>query len=163
MQLTRAADYAVRVMIHLASLPDGTKVRLADLAVAAEAPEKFLAKLLQYLTRADLVASRRGPSGGFELSARARQATIADVVEAIEGPIELNLCLSEKGCDRQEWCPAHQVWAQAQEAMLTLLRRSTIDELAVLCQRRKLGDGKAVPGLPNAAIEVKELNLPADR
>jgi len=138
MQLTRAADYAVRVMIHMASLPEGTMVRLKTLADAADAPEKFLAKLLQNLSRAELVVSRRGPSGGFELAPAAKNATMMQVIEAIEGPFALNVCLSEKGCERQEWCPAHSVWAQAQEAMLSVLRKYTIHDLAVLGGERKM-------------------------
>src|ERR1017187_11014032 len=55
MQLTRAADYAVRVMIHLAGLPPGARVSRSELSVAAECPEQFLCKVLQNLTRAGLV------------------------------------------------------------------------------------------------------------
>ncbi len=55
MQLTRAADYAVRVMIHLAGLPPGTRVSRSELSAAAECPEQFLCKVLQNLTRAGLV------------------------------------------------------------------------------------------------------------
>ncbi len=112
-------------------------VRLKTLAEAADAPEKFLAKLLQNLTRAELVVSRRGPNGGFELAAGARNATMMQVIEAIEGPFALNVCLSEKGCERQEWCPAHTVWAQAQDALLSVLRKHTIYELAMLGEKHK--------------------------
>ena len=56
MQLTRAADYAVRVMIHLAGLPPETRASRAELAEAAECPEQFLSKVLQSLTRAGLVS-----------------------------------------------------------------------------------------------------------
>lgn len=145
MQLTRAADYAVRVMIHMASLPEGTMVRLKTLADAADAPEKFLAKLLQNLSRAELVISRRGPNGGFELAPGAKNATMMQVIEAIEGPFALNVCLSEKGCERQEWCPAHAVWAQAQDALLHVLRRHTIHELAVLGEKHKANNHAHLP------------------
>lgn len=131
MQLTRAADYAVRVMVHLAGLPPGSRVSRGDLSIAADCPEQFLAKVLQSLTRAGLVISHRGNTGGFELDALHRSASVLEVVEAIEGPIRLNLCLSgERVCNRQEWCPAHQVWAEAQGAMLEVLRKATIDVLA---------------------------------
>jgi DNA-binding IscR family transcriptional regulator len=53
------------------------------------------------------------------------------VVEAIEGPIRLNVCLgADRGCTRQEWCPAHDVWMDAQDAVSQVLRGSTITELA---------------------------------
>ena len=131
MQLTRAADYAVRVLIHLAGLPPETRASRAELAAAAECPDQFLSKVLQSLTRAGLVVSHRGNTGGFELPATARNASVLEIVEAVEGPIRLNLCLlSDTACGRSHWCPAHTVWAEAQEAMTGVLRRATITELA---------------------------------
>jgi len=53
------------------------------------------------------------------------------VVEAVEGPMRLNVCLAhEQACERQSWCPAHPVWARAQEALAGVLRNSTIGDLA---------------------------------
>jgi len=131
MQLTRAADYAVRVMIHLAGLPPESRVSRSELSSAAECPEQFLSKVLQNLTRAGLVVSHRGNTGGFELDERHRHATLLQVVEAIEGPIRLNNCLtSDHGCSRQGWCPAHPVWADAQRAMVAVLGATNISDLA---------------------------------
>jgi Rrf2 family protein len=131
MQLTRAADYAIRVMIHLAGLPHGSRASRGDLALAAGCPDQFLSKVLQSLTRAGLVTSHRGNTGGFELPEGRSHASLLEVVEAVEGPIHLNICLSRPDvCDRQVWCPAHVVWKRAQEAMTETLRGATIDELA---------------------------------
>ena len=131
MQLTRAADYAVRVMIHLAGMPPGTRASRAELAEVAECPEQFLSKVLQNLTRAGLVISHRGNTGGFELPESHNAASMLEVVEAIEGPIYLNMCLcADNSCLRQSWCPARKVWADAQEAMVAVLRDSSIAELA---------------------------------
>jgi Rrf2 family protein len=131
MQLTRAADYAVRVMVHLAGMPPGTRASRADLAGNAECPEQFLSKVLQSLTHAGLVASHRGNTGGFELSPEHRNASVLQVIEAVEGPVRLNLCLtSPHACERQTWCPTHAVWAEAQAAMSGVLRKATIHALA---------------------------------
>ena len=138
MQLTRAADYAVRVMIHLAGLPSGTRASRAELAEAAECPEQFLSKVLQNLTRAGLVISHRGNTGGFELPDSRNAATMLEIVEAIEGPLRLNLCLvSDAACPRQGECPAHCVWAEAQEAMAAVLRKASIGDLAQRCTAMK--------------------------
>jgi len=138
MQLTRAADYAVRVMIHLAGLPPETRASRAELALAAECPEQFLSKVLQNLTRAGLVLSHRGNTGGFELPNIRRSTTVLEVVEAIEGPMRLNVCLnSDRSCARQEWCPAHDVWVSAQAAVAQVLRDATIIELARQAAIRK--------------------------
>jgi Rrf2 family protein len=131
MQLTRAADYAVRVMIHMAGLPPGTRTSRTDLATAAGCPDQFLSKVLQDLTRAGLVVSHRGNTGGFELPNVQQGATVLEVVEAVEGPVRLNVCLAhEHACERQQWCPAHTMWARAQEALLGVLRATSIADLA---------------------------------
>jgi len=138
MQLTRAADYAIRVMVHLAGLPPETRASRAELAEAAECPEQFLSKVLQSLTRAGLVLSHRGNTGGFELPNIHRAASLLEVVEAIEGPIRLNICLnSERSCARQEWCPAHDVWVDAQAAVARVLRDATISNLALEVAERR--------------------------
>jgi Rrf2 family protein len=138
MQLTRAADYAVRVMVHLAGLPPETRASRSELAVAAACPEQFLSKVLQNLTRAGLVISHRGNTGGFELPPNQRGATMLTIVEAIEGPMRLNICLgADRACARQEWCPAHDVWTEAQAAVAQVLRSSTIADLAQRTAVRK--------------------------
>ena len=139
MQLTRAADYAIRVMIHLAAFAPGTRASRAELAAASECPEQFLSKVLQSLTRAGLVVSHRGNTGGFELAPAHRAATVLDIVEAVEGPIHLNVCLgSDDECSRQEWCPAYAIWNEAQSALTDVLRKANIGELArVAAQNRR--------------------------
>lgn len=131
MQLTRAADYAVRVMIFLATRAEGERLLLPALAAATGVSQSFLSKVLQTLVRAELVASRRGQAGGFELLERGRSATVREVIEAVDGPVHLNVCLiSGHSCVRQVWCPAHPVWARAQQAMLDVLGAAQISELA---------------------------------
>lgn len=131
MQLTRAADYGVRVMIHLAMPRSAERVSLPELAAATDAPESFLSKVLQALGRAGMIASRRGQAGGFQISPRGRAASMLEVVEAVDGPIFLNVCLiSGKACHRRAKCPAHPVWAQAQMAMLAVLSAAIIADMA---------------------------------
>lgn len=139
MQLTRAADYGIRVMIHLAASPAEERIFLPELAAATDAPLSFLSKVLQALSRAGLISSRRGQSGGFQISHRGREASMREVIEAIDGPICLNLCLiSGRSCHRKPQCPAHPVWAQAQRSMLEVLSRAMIADLAVEAQQNKL-------------------------
>jgi Rrf2 family protein len=131
MQLTRAADYAVRVMVHLATLPLEKRAFLPDLAVATAAPESFLSKVMQALARAGLITSRRGKAGGFAILPRGREATMREVIEAVDGPICLNVCLNRaRDCERKSWCPAHPVWARAQRAMIDVLMSVTVSAMA---------------------------------
>jgi Rrf2 family protein len=136
-------------MIYLARVPRARRVLLSDIRQATHAPESFLSKVLQALTRAGLISSRRGPAGGFQISTRGRQATMRDVIEAIDGPMRLNICLSDqRPCPRSEWCPAHPVWAEAQQALLNVLSSALISDLAADTHRsfpalldRKTGTG----------------------
>ena len=131
MQLTRAADYAVRVMIQLAILPSNARVSLPSLAQATGAPESFLSKVLQTLARAGLISSQRGQSGGFLITPRGRQASMLEVIEAIDGVICLNICLMHgRSCPRKAHCPAHPVWERAQRAMLQVISKASIAALA---------------------------------
>jgi Rrf2 family protein len=131
MQLTRAADYAVRVMIHLARQPEGAIISKTILAKVSETPESFLSKILQALARAGMIQARRGVVGGFTLLPRGAEASLLDVIESIDGPISLNICLnSGVSCHRQPDCAAHQIWQRAQSAMLAVLREAMIAEMA---------------------------------
>ena len=131
MQITRAADYAVRVAVHLATVADTTPVPGPVLARAVEAPESFMSKLLQQLVQAGILISRRGVRGGFQLARAAANISLLEVVEAIEGPTALNACIPEgPNCSRKQWCGAHPVFVQAQAALVKVLREASIAQLA---------------------------------
>jgi Rrf2 family protein len=131
MQITRATDYAVRVTIHLATVPALTMVPVPVLAHAIDAPRSFVSKVLQRLVQAGLVTSQRGTRGGFQLARSAADISLLDVVEAIEGPTQINLCLPQgPNCKRKDWCAAHPVWADAQAALVKVLGKASIEQLA---------------------------------
>ncbi len=129
MQLTRAADYAVRVMIHLATPASSGRSSLHELADAADVSPAFLSKVLQRLVHSGLVASHRGKKGGFELLDRGRAASLLDILRALDGVPALNMCLLPGGCERTEQCGAHPVWEEAQARMREVLAASTLEQL----------------------------------
>ena len=139
MQLTRAADYGVRALIHLADVGTHTRSSLTDLAEAAGVTPAFLSKVLQRLVQAGLVASKRGKRGGFELLPRARTATLLEILLALDGVPELNICLGPDGCARSVWCAAHPVWQEAQDRMRQVLSSMTLDQLAAQSRERRAG------------------------
>lgn len=155
MQLTRAADYAVRVMIELAALPPDARVSLPSLARATEAPESFLSKVLQSLTRAEFITSQRGQSGGFSITSRGRQASMREVIEAIDGAICLNVCLMHgRSCARKAHCPAHPVWARAQQAMLQVLSGVSVAGMAAQTSAGRPGRSASGVGAPGSASKA---------
>lgn len=136
--LTRAADYAVRVMVHMATLPEGTRVARSVLAEATDVPDSFMSKVLQSLARKGMISSRRGVDGGFVLVVAPGSISLLDVVEAIDGPVQLNACVGERGnCKRTEGCAAHLVWKEAQDASVQVLKSAKIADLARLTLIRR--------------------------
>jgi len=129
MQLTRAADYGVRAMIQLGSENNGTRASLSELAHAAEVSPAFLSKVLQRLVKAGFIASRRGKRGGFEMLDRGREASLLEILDALDGIPALNLCLLEGSCHRSPWCPAHPVWKEAQDRMREVLGSASLAQL----------------------------------
>jgi Rrf2 family protein len=131
MLLTRAADYAVRVMIQMAKLPEGQRTSLPELATATHAPHSFLSKVLQTLSKAGMVRSWRGNDGGFEILSPGRKATLREVVEAVDGPLFLNVCLtSGDSCALEQLCPAHEVWVRAQMAVMNILDGVSVTQMS---------------------------------
>lgn len=129
MQLTRQGDYAMRVVYALAAA-GGRAMTQREVARLQDVPEAFLAKIARALGRAGLVTNTRGAGGGIRLARPAGRITLRDVVEAVEGPIAINLCLQGPGaCSRQASCNIHPVWVEAQEAMLGVLGSVTFAQL----------------------------------
>ena len=131
MQITRAAEYGIRGVLYLASQPKGTVCLLNEISERQNIPPSFLSKIFQNLARAGLVTSSRGSRGGFMLAKDADQITLLEVLEAIEGQMQLNVCLNNgSACENVSHCAVHEVWNEAQDYMLNLLRQHTFGELA---------------------------------
>lgn len=131
MKLTRGGEYAIRGVLFLAHQNDGKVSMLSAIAKAQDVPPRFLAKIFQALAKAGVVKSHRGAKGGFSLARPASEVTIRDVVEAIEGPIHLNVCLIGEGeCSRDKICPVHAIWEEAQDRMMSVLARANFADLA---------------------------------
>lgn len=110
MQFNQATDYAFRVILHLAELPEGELANSQSIAEQQNIPTGFLQKIMRSLTQGELVKSYRGVDGGFVLARPAEKISLLDVIEAMEGPLDLQRCLKQdsacsKGCAVK--CPVH--------------------------------------------------------
>lgn len=110
MRLTNLADYAVTVMTAAARCQ--TCVSAAAVARATGLPGATAAKLLNMLAKAGLLTSSRGASGGFRLARGADLISLADIVEAIDGPIALTQCVQHgpEECAVNTHCPTKETW-----------------------------------------------------
>jgi len=122
MQITRQADYAVRAVLHLAR---NNEQRIATSMIAEEQriPPSFLAKIISQLSIAGLLHTSRGARGGVTLARDAKDITLLEVVEAIDGPIQLNECVGDNGsCSFDDECPLRPIWCDAQEELVGRLK-----------------------------------------
>ena len=120
MKLNQATDYAFRAVYYLSGLPKGQLVEAKVIAETEKIPSRFLLKILRSLTAAGIVESYRGVSGGYTLAKEPKEITMKDVVEAVEGPIELNRCLVDPGeCNKNHTarCPLHRALFSIRETL----------------------------------------------
>lgn len=131
MELTRKGEYAIRGIVYLAQQPPGKVVLVSEVAQVTGVSPTFLAKIFQSFAKLGLVNSFRGTGGGFLLGRPAARITLRQVVEAVEGPIIPNRCLSEEGsCDRETACTVHPVWRKIQGEIAAILDSVTMEDLA---------------------------------
>jgi Rrf2 family protein len=122
MQITRQADYAVRAVLNLSRSGD-QRIATSAIAEAQHIPPSFLAKIISQLSIAGLLHTSRGARGGVTLARDAKDITLLEVVEAIDGPIQLNECVGDNGiCSFDETCPLRPVWCDAQEDLIGRLK-----------------------------------------
>ncbi len=135
LQISRKIDYGLRAMIFLAGRPQGDLMPFRDIAKRIEVPEDFLAKILKTLADAGLLVSQRGSGGGYALAKPAGEISFLEVIEAVEGPVRVNVCLQEgdeaehDACSVAPSCTMLSVWREGQERMLEVYRKATLAEL----------------------------------
>jgi Rrf2 family protein len=131
MQIPRKIEYALRAMIHLADNPGGV-ARGTEIARMEHIPKYYLEKVIRDLMRRGLVRARRGPGGGYQLARPPETISFRDVIEAVEGPITLNVCVDgSAGCNLQPTCRMFRVWEEGQRVLLDVFSHTTLSEVAL--------------------------------
>lgn len=131
-KLNRLTDYAVVVMSQMARKPEGVWTA-PQIAQDTGVPLPTVAKLLNALAHGDLITSRRGATGGYSLDRPADEITVADIIQALEGPIALTACVegSGNGCDVESLCPMRGNWNRVNNAIRGALGSVTLTDMAV--------------------------------
>lgn len=130
MQLTRRGEYAIRAMYDLAIYEGEGTTYSKEIARRQQIPPKYIAQIILDLSRAGLVHTNRGAHGGVRLARSADEISLRVIIEAIEGPISLNICLLREGeCEKEDDCPIHEIWVKVQGDMLKTLTGTTLTAL----------------------------------
>ena len=128
-QISRRADYAVRIMIELGFQRDQC-VPSREISRRTNVSKAFLHKITADLVKANLVRTQAGPKGGLRLNHPLTHINLQQILEAVEGPICLNICLFRpQECERDAICPAHDFWGRLQTSIVSQLQAATLAEL----------------------------------
>ena len=130
MQVSRKVDYALRAVIYLSLERDDRPIPVSEIAANRRIPQKFLEKIIKSLIRAELVRSHRGAHGGYTLARSPAQISFRDVIEAVEGPISINICVSERrDCSVLSSCNMQRIWQEGQRRMLEYFSDTTLADI----------------------------------
>ncbi|HET8612269.1 MAG TPA: SUF system Fe-S cluster assembly regulator [Sphingomonas sp.] len=131
MRLSNMADYAVVMMAAAARHGPDARLSAACLAVETGVPLPTAQKLMGRLAGAGLLGSTRGSGGGFVLARAADAISLADIVEAVEGPIALTCCIEERhDCALERTCQVRPHWGVVNEAVRDAFARVSLANLA---------------------------------
>lgn len=158
-QISRRVDYAVRIMIELGLQPSGAYLSARRLSAQTAVPKAFLHKITADLVRADLIQTQTGPTGGLILQKEVADIDLLQIIEAIDGPVCLNVCLIRPHeCNRDRFCPGHEVWGRLQMMLITELRQTSLASLVAEARRLKAEPRTTLVDFPYLYAAPKSLD-----
>jgi Rrf2 family protein len=131
LRLSKKADYALIAMKHLAIRPDVPSVSAREIAEQYDIPLELMAKVLQRLARRGLVTSHQGTRGGYRLSRSPAIISVADIIQAIDGPVTVTACSSEaENCGQYAKCSVRDPLWRIKDRILAALATCSLQEIA---------------------------------
>lgn len=143
MILSRTSQYAIQAMVLVAMQPPGTMILNRDIALRLNVPRAYMAKIMQALSKGELIRSTRGRLGGFYLPEGFARESLLRIIAVTEGEEFTQTCvLGLKECADETACPLHCRWGPIRRRTLNLLRTLTLAKLAraVRAGRYRLAD-----------------------
>ena len=129
MRLTTKGRYAVTAMLDLAFHSQIKPVTLTDIAGRQTISLSYLEQLFSRLRRANMVKGIRGPGGGYMLADKAQNINIADIIAAVDEPLDATKCGGEANCQNEKACLTHDLWMGLSEQIRDYLKGITLAQL----------------------------------
>jgi Rrf2 family transcriptional regulator, iron-sulfur cluster assembly transcription factor len=129
MRLTTKGRYAVTAMLDLAFHSQLKPVTLTDIAARQTISLSYLEQLFSRLRRANMVKGIRGPGGGYKLAGKASEINIADIIAAVDEPLDATKCGGDANCQNEKACLTHDLWMGLSEQIREYLKGITIAQL----------------------------------
>ncbi len=143
MKISTKIRYGARAMLELASRYGEGPIELREIAKEENISLKYLEQVIIPLRTAGLVKSVRGSKGGYALAKPPAEVCLKDVVEVLEGPINLVECLRDpKTCPRATFCVTRDIWSEISESICRIFNSITLEEMV---NRRKKKEGMLPP------------------
>ncbi len=139
MRLTTKGRFAVTAMIDLALNNASGPVTLADISERQKISLSYLEQLFGKLRRRSLVTSVRGPGGGYNLANATDQVSVADIIVAVDEPIDATQCGGKENCKDDKKCITHDLWTDLNKHIFDYLRAVKLSDL-VAKQLKKSSD-----------------------
>ena len=129
---SNSSKYAIKAVLYLAlNSNEENKIMVKDIAEPINVPQAYIAKLLQELSRQNVISSTRGPKGGFYLSDKDRMQPLRKIINVIDGETRISSCLlSLESCNNEKPCPLHKMAFPLRTKLLDSLENKAIDDLA---------------------------------
>jgi len=140
MKLSTKGRYAVMAVADLAASCEGGPVALGDIASRQSIPLSYLEQLIAKMRRAGIVTSVRGPGGGYRLSRESTQIFIAEVVDAVDEPVDVTRCEGQDNCQNGEPCLTHYLWEDLSQQLHQFLSAISLQSLVERSEIRKVAD-----------------------
>jgi Rrf2 family iron-sulfur cluster assembly transcriptional regulator len=129
MRLTTKGRFAVTAMIDLGLREHHGPVTLASISQRQDISLSYLEQLFGKLRRHELVASTRGPGGGYTMGRPMSEISVADVIYAVDEPLDATQCGGKENCNNDERCMTHDLWASLNRVMVDYLDSVTLQQL----------------------------------
>jgi Rrf2 family transcriptional regulator, iron-sulfur cluster assembly transcription factor len=146
MRLTTKGRFAVTAMIDLGLREHGGPVTLAGISQRQKISLSYLEQLFGKLRRHELVESTRGPGGGYRLGRPPHEITVADIIFAVDEPLDATQCGGKENCHDDQRCMTHDLWANLNARMVEYLDSVTLANL-VEQQKQKAGAQAGTPAV----------------
>jgi Rrf2 family protein len=128
--ISQTGEYALRAVLYLAQQQNGDPVPVDTIAEDLSMPRNYLSKTLHLLAKRGILASARGPRGGFELAVPRDQLSLFEIVELFDDLEGRGKCLlGRPECSDQTPCAAHHRWKDLAQRVSTFFRETTVDDL----------------------------------
>lgn len=152
LRLSKKSDYALIAMRHLAQQEDGASCSAREIAEAYAVPLELLAKVLQQLVRQRLLVSVQGTRGGYKLGRPATLVSVADVIQAIDGPLTVTACSPDNHtCEQFGTCGIRDPLWRIKERIVQTLATVTVAEMVADAPSTRQASAE-IPAVPLAVV-----------